>query len=66
MQASANESMIPRSLKDFDVVPLTWFAAAGSSAGSSSGVGAEERSLIFLFDSGVICLTFFLGFADDV
>ena len=66
MQASANESMIPRSLKDFDVAPLTWFATAGSPAGLSTGVGAREKSLIPPFNSGVIYLNFFLGTANNV
>ena len=66
MQASHNESMIPRSLKDFDVAPLTWSAAVGSSAGLSAGIGAAERCLVFLFGSGMIFLNFFLGTADDV
>ena len=58
--------MIPRSLKDFEVAPLTWLSVAGSSAGFSAGVGARERSLLFLFGSDVSCLSFFLGTADDV
>lgn len=58
--------MIPRSLKDFGVAPLTWLSVVGSSAGLSAGVGARERPLVFLVGSGVSCLSFFFRTADDV